>query len=1037
MRPAVILKFVMSVFLLYGSIIYLNAQTISDPSQDPNYDAAKAAQITPSMDIMNKSGVMHSPGQLPDESVCYFPPDSSYNSFYANDDASIGPFTLPFSFDLYGTLYNQVWINNNGNVTFTGSYYSYTATGFPMSMPMVAAFWADVDTRPAGSALTTYQINPTNLIVSWNGVGYYSYQTDKLNTFQLIITNGLDPIIGIGNNVAFFYGDMQWTTGSASGGSGGFNGSPANVGINKGDGVNYVQVGRFGVPGNAYDGPGNNTDGIDYLDNQCFYFNVTSLINQPPSVNGLPPNNTINIACGDTGSFFLTFIAPEVGQSVSTTVNTGGLCNTNVNITNGNFSTAYVTILGAACNEGTHVVSFTATDNYTPPASTTVDVIVNVSACCVPPVISCPPNITVNNDSGQCGAIVFYDEDIINTKSPITVTFSHPSGGFFPVGNTIVTAIAQNDCGVDSCYFTITVIDAEAPQIECPQDIAVSNDSGICGAVVNYTVGSSDNCPGQTLTQTAGLASGEVFPVGTTVNSFLVVDGAGHMAECNFTVTVNDTEPPVIVCPPAVTLCYSNAGDSIGFAAATDNCGIAGITSDRGQFVVGENLVTYTATDLYGNTSTCVQVVTLSSPIAVEISADLLPEFCQGEGMMLMANVGGSDAVAYLWSNGGVSEESFFDVTYNNTWVSVTVTNAWGCQASAQYYLSFDETELLSSYLMLTRNHIKLEGTVINSGGLGVKEGKSDKLEAKKFSFVTAPGTFAKAQHFHIDNSSVITNTYNASPAVAWPVFETYAGNNTGINVHIPDNVTMTLSLDIYREVKVGKNATAIFTQPVIDIEKGIKMDDGATLQFPLPCTKIRMNDKLDGNKNININPDENFVLFYIDDDVHLDGGALVNGVFYLGSEKSKDTVKHHMHIADSKGRTAVFKGMFLAECVHSGKNSSWYLGDVCNNCLFPKAQSFAADDQLNSQGVVINSYPNPFETMTTLAFTLPEDNHVKMDVFDVSGKLITQLYEGTVTGGQEYRVVFDGAGLPSGIYIYRMTTNEDAFTGKITLIKH
>jgi hypothetical protein len=48
--------------------------------------------------------------------------------------------------------------------------------------------------------------------------------TDKLNDFQLILTDGSDPLLPNGNNIAFCYGDMQWTTGSASQCVGGFGG---------------------------------------------------------------------------------------------------------------------------------------------------------------------------------------------------------------------------------------------------------------------------------------------------------------------------------------------------------------------------------------------------------------------------------------------------------------------------------------------------------------------------------------------------------------------------------------------------------------------------------------------------------------------------------------------------------------------------------------------------------------------------------------------------------------------------------------------
>ncbi len=314
-------------------------------------------------------------------SSCYFAPDATYTSFPANDDGSLGPINLGFNFNLYGTNYTQAWINNNGNITFTGASGTYSSTGFPSNVPMVAGFWADVDTRGTGSSVVKYKLEAHRLVVTFPGVGFYNAQYNLLNTFQIIISDGTDASIGIGNNVGFNYSDMQWTTGSASGGAAGFGGTPATVGISKGNGVDYVQVGRFGLNSSVYDGGGGNTDGVNYLDNQCFRFNVSSVTNQPPSVSGVPTNNTVTVTCGSTSTFNLTFLPPEIAQTVTTAINTGGLCNTTTSTTSGSTSVATVTVTGASCNLGSHVISFTATDNFNPtPASTTVNITVNVVA---------------------------------------------------------------------------------------------------------------------------------------------------------------------------------------------------------------------------------------------------------------------------------------------------------------------------------------------------------------------------------------------------------------------------------------------------------------------------------------------------------------------------------------------------------------------------------------------------------------------------------------------------------------------------------
>ena len=62
--------------------------------------------------------------------------------------------TLPFTINFFGTNYNKLFLNNNGNVTFTGPLGTYTPFVFTAATPpIIAPFFADVDTRggePAG-----------------------------------------------------------------------------------------------------------------------------------------------------------------------------------------------------------------------------------------------------------------------------------------------------------------------------------------------------------------------------------------------------------------------------------------------------------------------------------------------------------------------------------------------------------------------------------------------------------------------------------------------------------------------------------------------------------------------------------------------------------------------------------------------------------------------------------------------------------------------------------------------------------------------
>ncbi len=159
-----------------------------------------------------------------------------------NDDGFSGPISLGFTLNFFGTDYTQFWANNNGNITFGGGLSSFTPTG-PQgaTQPIISPFFADVDTRNIGSGLMHLRNDiPNQIIVTWDQVGYYSYNADKLNSFQLVLRGPAYSIPAGEGQIGFFWKTMQWETGDASGGSGGFGGTPAAVGF--GDGLLNGQV---------------------------------------------------------------------------------------------------------------------------------------------------------------------------------------------------------------------------------------------------------------------------------------------------------------------------------------------------------------------------------------------------------------------------------------------------------------------------------------------------------------------------------------------------------------------------------------------------------------------------------------------------------------------------------------------------------------------------------------------------------------------------------------------------------------------------
>jgi hypothetical protein len=84
--------------------------------------------------------------------------------------------------------------------------------------------------------------------------------------------------------------------------------------------------------------------------------------------------------------------------------------------------------------------------------------------------------------------------------------------------------------------------------------------------------------------------------------------------------------------------------------------------------------------------------------------------------------------------------------------------------------------------------------------------------------------------------------------------------------------------------------------------------------------------------------------------------------------------------------------------------------------------------------------YPNPFNQTTVLRFDLPQAAEVKLDVFDINGRLIRSDRGRRSTAGNffpgNHAITFDGSGLPSGVYIYRLKAGGYVTSGKMVLLK-
>lgn len=81
-----------------------------------------------------------------------------------------------------------------------------------------------------------------------------------------------------------------------------------------------------------------------------------------------------------------------------------------------------------------------------------------------------------------------------------------------------------------------------------------------------------------------------------------------------------------------------------------------------------------------------------------------------------------------------------------------------------------------------------------------------------------------------------------------------------------------------------------------------------------------------------------------------------------------------------------------------------------------------------------LSAYPNPTEGDILITFDVLDDVRSTLEVFDMSGRNIGTLFSEVALGGQEYRVPFDAHDLPSGVYVYKLTTPDGVIVEKFVV---
>ena len=389
-------------------------------------------------------------------------------------------------------------------------------------------------------------------------------------------------------------------------------------------------------------------------------------------------NNTVTLELAFPSSVYIAGADVEVSSPGSTILWSPAT---------GLSSTSIANPIATPAETTTYAVTYTTSNGCSATDNVTVTV-----RCNQAPVAVCKP--VVVNAGANCQAVVAaadFNGGSTDADGDV-LTYSVFPAGPYAVGVTnVVLTVTDSKGESTSCSTTVTVNDVDNPVINgLPANITITNDAGVCGANVSWTAATAtDNCSGVSISSSH--APGSLFPVGTTTVTYTATDASGNQASGSFTVTVNDTEKPVINGLPAnitvtndVGVCGANV--SWTAATATDNCSGVSISSSHAPgslFPVGTTTVTYTATDASGNQASGSFTVTVTDNEAPKAK-------CQPVSITLVNGIATVTAAAVnnnSTDNCGIasmslSKTSFTCAEIGSNTVTLTVTDIYGNQSS-------------------------------------------------------------------------------------------------------------------------------------------------------------------------------------------------------------------------------------------------------------------------------------------------------------------------------------------------------------------
>ena len=689
----------------------------------------------------------------------------------------------------------------------------------------------------------------------------------------------------------------------------------------------------------------------------------------------------------------------------------------------------------------------------------------------VAPVISCPDDLVID-----CAAS-------IDPSQTGTATAEDNCGGSPEIDyvdaiedNTITrTWTAVDACGnTSSCDQVITIEDTTPPTItECPADLvlACDADTSVTATGVPSFVDDCDTSP--VLNWTDEIAAGACPQNIIITRTFIVADNSGNSDSCVQVIEMNDNTGPIITCPDNLTIAFGGSIEPsiTGTAVAEDNCDNAP-EINYGDVQVGNTIErTWSAVDQCGNSSSCIQILTLSQyagPVwyvsidgentndgdinapfgtiqfAIDIASPsdtvmILPGVYGGSGNHDL-NTNGNEVVV-ISADGPASTVIQCEGQFSTPCRGFIFTSGEGPGTILDgltirdgYAVDFGGGILCDSSSPTIRNCI-LEGNTAGEAGAGItcRDGASPVIENTEFRNNEAL-RYGGAVYCLNNSSAVITNCLfedNTGDRYGGAIFSVLSSPEIENSIFVGNFARFNggaVGVQRYSPVTIA-NCT-FYGNSCESQTGGIIFNDGDSLNIVNSIIAFNTNGLavscLGAAARINVECSD----IYGNDDG--DWFGCIGGLNGINGNFSSDP-----QLCDPAAGN--FRLSELSPCAPANNACGVLIGAGGTGCI-PTGIEDGDDSHLPDEFSLNQNYPNPFNPSTNISFTVPVRSSVEIEIYNISGQKVLTLFEGSIPAGQ-HQITWNGTDargriVPTGVYLYRLKAGGFVSSRKMLLLK-